>query len=71
MPPEACDKDKVKDGYSGKAADIWALGITFYAFVYLDVPFTGSSIPDILSNIVHNEYLINLFIESIFLKEVI
>lgn len=41
MPPEACDKDKVKDGYSGKAADIWALGITFFAFVYLDVPFTG------------------------------
>ncbi|CAD8176208.1 unnamed protein product [Paramecium octaurelia] len=55
MPPEACDKDRVKDGYSGKAADIWALGITFFAFAYLDVPFTGSSIPDILHNIAHNE----------------
>lgn len=51
MPPEACDKETAKDGYSGKAADIWALGITFYAFAYLNVPFTGCSVPDILKNI--------------------
>lgn len=51
MPPEACNKDTIKDGYSGKAADIWALGITFYAFAYLTVPFMGDSVPDIFNNI--------------------
>lgn len=53
MPPEACDKDKIKDGYSGKAADIWALGITFYAFAFLKVPFNGDSVPDMLNNIIN------------------
>ncbi|CAD8082598.1 unnamed protein product [Paramecium sonneborni] len=57
MPPEACDKETAKDGYSGKAADIWALGITFFAFTYLSVPFTGDSIPDILKNISQNEVI--------------
>ncbi|CAK83622.1 unnamed protein product (macronuclear) [Paramecium tetraurelia] len=55
MPPEACDKETAKDGYSGRAADIWALGITFFAFTYLNVPFTGNNIPDILKNISQNE----------------
>ncbi|CAD8162670.1 unnamed protein product [Paramecium octaurelia] len=55
MPPEACNKETAKDGYSGRAADIWALGVTFYAFTYLTVPFTGNSIPDILKNISENE----------------
>ena len=44
MPPEACDKDQVKKGYSGKAADIWSLGVTFYSFTFLDVPFKGESL---------------------------
>ncbi|CAD8088420.1 unnamed protein product [Paramecium primaurelia] len=55
MPPEACNKETAKDGYSGRAADIWALGITFFAFTYLSVPFTGNNIPDILKNISQNE----------------
>ncbi|CAD8073352.1 unnamed protein product [Paramecium sonneborni] len=45
MSPEECYKVKVKDGYTGKAADIWDLGIAFFAFVYLGVPFTASPIP--------------------------
>lgn len=51
MPPEACNKDQVKKGYSGKAADIWSLGITFYAFTFLTVPFLGESIVEISEKI--------------------
>ncbi|CAD8092971.1 unnamed protein product [Paramecium sonneborni] len=72
MPPEACNKETAKDGYSGKAADIWALGITFFAFTYLSVPFTGNSIPDILKNISSNEVIFpQNFIISDGLKEFI
>lgn len=31
-------------GFSGKAADIWALGVTFYAFTFLILPFDDSSL---------------------------
>lgn len=53
MPPEACDKEKVKDGYSGKSADIWALGVTFYAFAFLNVPFNGDTVPEMMDTIVN------------------
>lgn len=29
----------IEKGYSGKAADIWSLGVTFYAFHFLQLPF--------------------------------
>jgi [calcium/calmodulin-dependent protein kinase] kinase len=57
MPPEACDKDQVKKGYSGKSADVWALGVTFYCFIYLQVPFTGDNLIEILSNISEAKYI--------------
>lgn len=53
MAPETCDKLKCKEGYSAKAADIWALGITFYAFAYLRIPFNGDTVAEILHNIAH------------------
>lgn len=34
---------------------MWALGITFYAFVYLRVPFNGSSVTEIFDNIMNQE----------------
>ncbi|KAM3140918.1 hypothetical protein pb186bvf_006929 [Paramecium bursaria] len=55
MPPEACLS--VKEGYHGKQADMWALGITFYAFVYLRVPFNGSSVTEIFDNIMNQELI--------------
>lgn len=56
MPPEACSVSEVKKGYSGKAADIWGLGVTFFCFIFLEVPFNGDSLPDILANISKAEY---------------
>jgi len=34
MSPEALNKDTSSKGYSGRAADIWALGISFYCFAF-------------------------------------
>ena len=42
LSPESLASKKIKgkvEGYSGKAADIWALGITFYAMLFLKLPF--------------------------------
>mmetsp|Transcript_18672 Transcript_18672/g.17787 ORF Transcript_18672/g.17787 Transcript_18672/m.17787 type:complete len:201 (+) Transcript_18672:250-852(+) len=37
MAPECCDPDV--DSFSGKAADVWALGVTLYCMVYKFLPF--------------------------------
>ncbi|XP_068249427.1 calcium/calmodulin-dependent protein kinase kinase 1-like isoform X2 [Palaemon carinicauda] len=42
MAPEALSTSRHK--YSGKAADIWALGVTLYAFVYGKLPFRDENI---------------------------
>lgn len=42
MAPEALSTSRHK--YSGKAADIWAMGITLYAFVYGKLPFHDDNI---------------------------
>ncbi|EGR31463.1 hypothetical protein IMG5_109220 [Ichthyophthirius multifiliis] len=50
MPPEVLD---FKKGYNGKCADIWSLGITFYCFTFLQLPFYHSNqfkIIDVIKN---------------------
>jgi [calcium/calmodulin-dependent protein kinase] kinase len=47
MAPEMLTKDK-NLSYSGKAADVWSLGITFYAFTFLRVPFTAYNVTDLI-----------------------
>ena len=49
MPPEACDLEI--DEFSGKAADVWALGVTLYAMLYNKVPFWGSTEFELMENI--------------------
>ncbi len=39
MPPEVCDPDV--SSFSGKKADIWAVGVTLFALVYNRLPFMG------------------------------
>lgn len=48
MAPEMFQKDIQ---YSGKAADIWSLGVTFYSFAFLCVPFNGESIVELTETI--------------------
>lgn len=42
FPPECCNPDI--EGFSGKSADIWALGLTLYAIIYKKLPFTADSL---------------------------
>ena len=49
MPPEACDPDI--DEYSGKAADVWALGVTLFALLYNKCPFWGQTDYQIMESI--------------------
>ena len=48
LAPECCDTN-IKT-YSGTIADIWALGITLYAFVYNELPFTGETETEIIES---------------------
>jgi [calcium/calmodulin-dependent protein kinase] kinase len=42
MAPEICSNDG--SGYHAKAADIWSLGITFYSFIYLKIPYQADDL---------------------------
>eukprot|EP00352_Strombidinopsis_acuminata_P000848 CAMPEP_0176342652 /NCGR_PEP_ID=MMETSP0126-20121128/3336_1 /TAXON_ID=141414 ORGANISM="Strombidinopsis acuminatum, Strain SPMC142" /NCGR_SAMPLE_ID=MMETSP0126 /ASSEMBLY_ACC=CAM_ASM_000229 /LENGTH=51 /DNA_ID=CAMNT_0017688171 /DNA_START=335 /DNA_END=490 /DNA_ORIENTATION=+ len=43
--PECFKQNKGTQYYSGRAADIWALGLTVYVMVFNDLPFkTGAEI---------------------------
>jgi len=47
MAPECIGKDGVGTGYSGKGADIWALGVTFYAITFYKMPFFSENLMEL------------------------
>ncbi|CAG9327666.1 CAMKK1_1 [Blepharisma stoltei] len=49
FPPECCSAES--EDFSGKAADIWALGLTLYALVYKKLPYTADSLAGIFEAI--------------------
>ena len=76
MPPESFAKSDGK-GVSGKKADLWALGVTFYAFAFLRLPFMGATMEEFLENIESQELKfpeersnagLNAFISKILVK---
>ena len=55
MCPESGKENEHSAGFSGKRADIWALGVTLFSFTYNVVPFDGETILEILENIEKQE----------------
>lgn len=53
-PPEALGEER-SSGFSGKCTDIWAMGVTLYAFVYGHVPFHDDNIIGLYSKIRHQQ----------------
>lgn len=49
FPPECCRNGK--NDFSGKAADIWAIGLILYAIIYKKLPYTATNIMEIFENI--------------------
>ena len=49
MAPEICNPEI--EEYSGKKADIWALGITLYGFTFNMMPFWGKNEIEIFDSI--------------------
>ena len=49
MSPESLLSDQ--NGYSGKIADIWALGVSFFAYTFYKPPFDGEDLVELFDNI--------------------
>jgi len=40
--------------FSGRAADVWALGVTVYLLLFGTLPFSADNVPDLYHNIVND-----------------
>jgi [calcium/calmodulin-dependent protein kinase] kinase len=49
--PESLSQQTNSTPYSGKAADIWSLGVTLYCLVVGKVPFQGENVPSVYEKI--------------------
>lgn len=58
MSPDSIDKNGVGKGFSGKAADVWALGVTFYAFTFYQVPWVSENIMEAFEMIEKKPYFL-------------
>ena len=48
--PEMCRTIKGA-GYSGRAADLWAMGVSIFMWIYWETPYAASNPPDLLKSI--------------------
>ena len=55
MAPESINPVSKRNGYSGRMADLWGLGITLFSFVFQEVPFRGGDVFELLDNIENQE----------------
>lgn len=42
LAPECCNSERQQ--FSGRAADVWALGVTVYALIFSELPFQGEGV---------------------------
>ncbi|CAG9332265.1 CAMKK1_2 [Blepharisma stoltei] len=62
FPPECCSPET--EGFSGKSADIWALGLTLYAMIYKNLPYSaGDSLLSIFDAIQNFELTFDQTVE--------
>ncbi|KAI9143276.1 kinase-like domain-containing protein [Paraphysoderma sedebokerense] len=55
LPPELCSNNP--QSISGKAADIWSMGVTLYCLSFGKMPYTGSTLIDLYASIREKPYL--------------
>ena len=51
MSPECLDKDTMSKGIRGRPLDIWALGVTIFAFTFLELPYCATSFEELKKKI--------------------
>eukprot|EP00906_Rhabdomonas_costata_P037654 RCo053093 len=52
--PEACEGGVI----SGRATDVWALGVTLYLMTFAELPFTGETVQDISQTIMRSSVVV-------------